>query len=53
MAHPDRHAFTVERTNGDHFVWRCRCTHVIVQDPRDKPADIQAALIAHATGQTR
>lgn len=52
MSHPDgRHAFTVERTNGDHFVWSCRCGHVIVQDPKD--TDIHRDLIAHATGETR
>lgn len=52
MPHLDsRHAFTVERTAGDHFVWRCRCGEVIVQDPDD--TTIERTLIAHATGETR
>jgi cyanate lyase len=46
-----RHAFTVERTNGDAFVWRCRCGFVLVQDSADVP--VQADLIAHATGEGR
>lgn len=46
-----RHAFTVERTNGDAFVWRCRCGFVLVQDSGDSP--VQADLIAHATGAGR
>lgn len=43
---PTRHAFTVERTNGDHWAWTCRCGTVIVQDPED--LNIHVALIAHA-----
>lgn len=45
------HAFSVERTAGDHFVWTCSCGHVVVQDPRDfKIVDV---LIEHATGEQR
>jgi hypothetical protein len=40
------HAFTVQRTNGDHFVWTCRCGHIIVQDPQN--VTIHRDLIAHA-----
>lgn len=46
-----KHAFTVERVLGDHFVWSCRCGHVIVQDPKD--AEIIKVLIEHATGEKR
>lgn len=41
------HAFKVERTNGDHFVWTCACSYVVVQDPKD--TEIIKVLIAHAT----
>lgn len=45
-----RHALEVERTEGDHFVWTCRCERfTLVQDPRDNPADIHVILIKHAT----
>lgn len=47
----ERHAFTVERTNGDHLVWRCRCGEVFIQDtPED---GVTAAMAAHATGGAR
>lgn len=45
-----RHAFTVERTRGDHFVWLCRCGHVIVQDPG---FNVLPELVEHATGGAR
>lgn len=49
-----KHAFSVERTEGEHFVWTCRCQRFsLVQDRRDNPADIQAILIEHATGEPR
>jgi hypothetical protein len=41
------HAFSVERTNGDHFVWTCACGHVVIQDPGDR--EIIKTLIEHAT----
>jgi|SRR5687767_5126678 len=40
------HAFSVERTKGDHFVWICRCGHVIVQDSQN--VTIHRDLIEHA-----
>lgn len=43
-----QHAFTLERTRGDHFVWSCRCGDVFVQDPG---TDIQQTLIEHAGGK--
>lgn len=46
-----QHAFTVERTQGDHFVWTCKCGFVHVQDPRD--TDTQQTLTEHATGEPR
>jgi hypothetical protein len=46
-----QHALSVERTQGDHFVWTCRCGWVHVQDPRD--VDTQQTLMAHATGAQR
>lgn len=44
----ERHSFTVERTNGDHLVWRCRCGFLIVEDPGS--TDVHARLTAHAAG---
>lgn len=46
-----QHAFTIERTRGDAFVWRCRCGFVLVQDSAE--VAVQADLIAHATGGAR
>lgn len=46
-----RHSFTVEPTNGDAFVWRCRCSFVLVQDSAD--VAVQSDLIAHAMGEGR
>lgn len=46
-----KHAFTVERTNGDHFVWTCACGYVTTQDRNDQ--EILATLVAHATEGAR
>lgn len=46
-----QHAFTVERTAGDHFVWRCRCGDVLIQDPGN--TTIHEELIKHAKGGKR
>lgn len=45
------HAFTAERTNGDHVVWRCSCGEVFVEDGTDP--QIHAALLTHAMGGAR
>lgn len=46
-----QHALTIERTNGDHLVWRCSCGEVFIQDASD--ARILPALVDHATGGAR
>lgn len=46
-----QHAFTVERTRGDHHVWTCSCGDwTRAHDPGD---DITPDLIDHATGGNR
>lgn len=46
-----QHAFTVERTAGDHHVWTCSCGDwTRAHDPGD---DITSDLIEHALGDAR